>query len=205
MALPLADCPTGRLSESIATVCMRPVPSQLHELSTTFDPLLRTELYLNRVFRSFNCRITASRLRLYPESLPRHPFTMCLCHFRTGTEPTLLIEYLDEATADIDAAIRPCPLPDRAPPRVPHAPHRRRGHRQARRPRDGRQPAGRSPSVRLLELDNNHTNATKCNRMQHCSKFSSGHAAIVACSAPPSTAPHQQGGGRPAGGRSLVG
>ena len=62
-----------------------------------------------------------------------------------------------------------------------------------------------SRSVRPLELDNNNDNATKCNRMQHCSKFSSGHAAIVACSAPPSTAPHQQGGGRPAGGRSLVG
>ena len=79
---------------------------------------------------------------------------------------------------------QPRPPPDRAPPRVPHAPHRRRGHRQARRARSGRQSAGRSPSVRLLELDNNHTNATKCNRMQHCSKFSSGHAAIVACSAP---------------------
>ena len=39
--------------------------------------------------------------------------------------------------------------------------------------------------MRPAELDNNNENATKCNRMQHFSKFSSGHAAIVACSAAP--------------------
>ena len=67
--------------------------------------------------------------------------------FPSLPEQTAIVEHLDKCHRRHRRRHRPRPPPDRAPPRVPHAPHRRRGHRQARRPRDGRQPPGGSRSV----------------------------------------------------------
>ena len=63
------------------------------------DPLLRTELYRTEYFAR-STGITASRLRLYPEAFLDIPL---LCP--PLPEQTDIVEYLDEATADIDAAI----------------------------------------------------------------------------------------------------
>ena len=63
------------------------------------DPLLRTEAYRNEyVIRSTG--ITASRLRLYPESFLGIPV---LCP--PFTEQTFIVMYLDKATANIEIAI----------------------------------------------------------------------------------------------------
>ena len=70
-----------------------------HMNHTYIDSLLRTEAYrANYAIRSTG--ITSSRLRLYPESFLDIPI---LCP--TVTEQNAIVEHLNKATADIDAAI----------------------------------------------------------------------------------------------------
>ena len=58
-------------------------------------------------------------------------------------EQAAIVEYLDKATANIDAAIAPRAPPYRAAGRVPNPPDCRRSHRQAGRSRRGGESAGR--------------------------------------------------------------
>lgn len=63
------------------------------------DPLLRTETYrTENLVRSTG--ITVSRLRLYPESFLDIPLL-----YPPVEEQTAIAAYLEQATADIDAAI----------------------------------------------------------------------------------------------------
>ena len=75
-------------------------PFNIGQLNKDYlDPLLRSDVYRsNYLIRSTG--ITSSRLRLYPQSFLNIPL---LCPPRT--EQATIVEYLDKATADIDAAI----------------------------------------------------------------------------------------------------
>ena len=63
-------------------------------------------------------------------------------------EQAAIVEHLDKATADIDAAIGRAPPPDRTAAGVPHPAHRRRGHRQAGRAGGGGTNCRSSPTTR---------------------------------------------------------
>ena len=137
----------GSVGLSAYTGCLRvPCITCLCAAAMHSPRFLNTIFQTRRFHRSLvriGNGILAHRMRipmalLKCEMLPRPPVE----------EQLRIVSFIDEMTAALNATLAATGHEIGPPPRVPHSPHRRRGHRQARRARGGCAVAGRGRGAR---------------------------------------------------------